>query len=402
MTEPSNRIRFAITPAFLTPVLCLAQFCLAGSFCNGSDEIPGAPQRKPIALINGVIHPISGPPINEGTLIFVDGRISEIGTRMKPPSGSDIIDLKGQHVYPGMIEAHSTLGLTEIGSVRATHDFAETGSLNPNVRANVSVNPDSELIPVTRANGVLIALSAPSGGLISGQASVMQLDGWTYEQMTLKAAAAMVVNWPIMTPASMRGAGPDADQQNQTRNSQLTRIRELFEEARAWRIARKANPTGSAADGQAYDIRLDSMGPVLDRTIPLLVVADRADQIQSAVAFAAEQNVRLVIFGGADAAECAELLKQYDVPVIVEAVHKTPLRRHEDYDAAYTLPSRLRAAGIRFCISGSGRSESWNCRNLPYHAATAVAYGLPYEDAVRAVTIFPAQILGIEDRVGSL
>ena len=178
-------------------------------------------------------------------------------------------------MYPGMIEAYSHLGLVEISSTRSTIDMAETGSLNPNVSAHISVNPDSELIPVTRANGVLIAVSVPTG-------------------------------------------------------------------------------------------------------------------------------VKVILMGGHDAEMCAELLRRYDVPVIIDAVHKVPRRTHEEYDSAYTLPERLRRANIRFCISSAGRSESWNTRNLPYHAATAVAYGLPYDEALKSVTQYPAEILGIADRVGSL
>lgn len=369
---------------------------------SASDTIPGAPQKKPIALVNGVIHTITGPPIAEGTIVFDKGRITELGDRkVTVPAGAEVINLKGRHIYPGLIESHSRIGLTEISSIRAMQDFAEIGRLNPNLRAQVGVNPDSELIPVTRANGVLIALSAPSGGLISGQAAVMQLDGWTYEDMTLKASAAMVVNWPRLTtsPASsgLRGPRPADSSSADSGSPSLKELRELFDQARAWHKARAANP-----GQQGFDIRLEAMVPVVEGRIPLLVAAERVREIQSAVSFAVEQKVRIIIFGGNDAVLCADLLKQYDVPVIVDAVHRNPLRSHDNYAAAYTLPERLRQAGIRFCISGSARDETWNARNLPYHAATAVAYGLPYEEAVKAVTLYPAQILGVADRVGSL
>lgn len=363
-----------------------------------SDVIPGAPQKKPVALTHAVIHTITSVPIEDGTLIFDQGVITEIGTDVAIPPGAEVIDLKGRHVYPSLIEAHSQIGLTEISAVRATVDTAETGEFNPNVKAHVSVNPDSELIPVTRANGVLIALSAPSGGTISGKAAVLQLDGWTYEDMTLKPEAAMIVNWPRLTPvtSSRRSRSAEAETPRESADP-LKPLRDLFDDARIYSTARQSNPAE-----QAFDIRLDALSPVLDGKIPLLVAASRAREIQSAVAFAVEQKVRLILFGGHDAEQCADLLKQYNVPVIVDAVHRAPARRHDDYDAAYTLPERLRQAGIRFCISGSARAETWNTRNLPYHAATSAAYGLPYEDAVRSITIWPAEILGIADRVGSL
>ncbi|MEJ7594020.1 MAG: amidohydrolase family protein [Planctomycetaceae bacterium] len=371
------------------------------SAASASDQIPGAPQKKPIALVNGVLHPISGPAIEDGTLIFDNGTIVDLGRRMKPPENAVVIDLKGQHVYPSLIESHSHMGLTEISSTRATLDMTEIGSINPNVSAHVSVNPDSELIPVTRANGVLIAVSAPSGGLVSGKASVLQLDGWTYEDMTLKPDCALMINWPRTSPVMTPGPATEPEEHLEDRDRErvqaLKDLRALFENTRTYFRARAANP----AD-QPFDSRLDSMIPVVEGQIPLLIAADRANQIQAAVAFGVEQNVKIILLGGHDAEMCAELLRRYDVPVIVDAVHKDPRRDHEEYDSSYTLPERLRRAEIRFCISGTGRSETWNTRNLPYQAATAAAYGLPYDDALRSVTQYPAEILGIADRVGTL
>lgn len=373
-----------------------------------SDQIPGAPQKKPIALVNGVVHTLTGQPIQEGTVILYEGKVSEVGHKLQPPAGADVIDLKGQHVYPSFIEAHSHLGLQELSSTRATIDTAETGNINPNVSAHVAVNPDSELIPVTRANGVLVALSAPTGGTVSGKASVMMLDGWTFEQMTLKADAGLWVNWPRTgssfrgffpgpAPSPTPGPGPSATPSQGEGDSGVKELRDLFDQARAYAKARAANPAS-----QRFDLKLQAMEPVITGKIPLMVSADRAAQIQSAVAFGVEQNVKIIIFGGYDAPACAELLKRYDVPVIVDSVHRDPQRDHENYDAAYTLPERLRRAGVRFCISGSGRAETYNTRNLPYQAATAVAYGLPPEEGLKSVTLYPAQILGVADRLGTI
>ncbi len=369
-------------------LVCLFLSLVLLETLNASDQIPGAPQKKPIALVNGVIHTVAGGVITEGTLVFAEGRITEMGTRLAPPAGAEIIDLNGQHVYPSLIESHSQLGLQELSSTRATLDGSEGGLLNPNVNANVAVNPDSELIPVTRANGVLIAVSAPSGGLVSGQASVMMMDGWTWEGMTLKSAAALVINWP---------SEPDTANAAENRNSPGRQIRDLFSQARQYLKARESDPLR-----QRFDIRLASLEPVLNGRVPLLINADSVAQIQAAVAFAVEQQLKMILFGGYDAEQCAELLKRYDVPVIISAIHRDPQRDHEDYDAAFTLPERLRRAGVRFCISGSGRAETWNTRNLPYQAATAAAYGLPREEALRSITLYPAQILGVADRVGSL
>ena len=362
----------------LLPAACL----ISGLNASATDEIPGPRQTKPIALVNAIIHPVTQPVV-EGTLLFRDGRIVAIGKKVRMPEGTLVIDLHGRHVYPGMVEAHSQLGLTEISAVRATKDYRETGSLNPNVQANVAVNPDSEAIPVTRANGILTSLSAPSGGRISGFASVMNLDGWTFEDMTVRPRAALIVNWPS-PPSSGESPG-------------LKILRRVFNEARTYRKARNAPKSA-----QRHDIRYEAMFDVLDRKVPVMALAHDAREIQAAVSFAIEQQVRLIIFGGHDAESCASLLKQHDIPVVIDSVHRPPRRRHEAYDIAYTLPNRLHKAGIQYCISGSETNSTWNARNLPFHAAMAVAHGLPMDEALRAVTIGPAEILGVADRVGSL
>lgn len=378
----SRQSRKSIQTAVLAAVY-LGLFVLPVDACFAADEIPGAPQKQPIALTNGMIFPVDGEPIEKGTVVFDGGLITAIGKSVKPPQGAKVINLKGQCVYPGLIESHSQIGLKEVSSVRASVDFDETGSLNPNVQAGIAINPDSELIPVTRANGVLLALSAPSGGRISGKASIIQLDGWTHEDMALKSNAALVIDWPS-PPTS--GTSPG-----------LKVLRQTFDDARAYKNARDA-----AESTQPFDIRLDAMRPILTRDLSVIAMANDVREIQAAVAFAEEQQFRLIIFGGHDAEQCAALLRQHDIPVIINSTHRRPRRRHEPYDSAYTLPERLRRAGVRFCISGSARGRTWNARNLPYHAATAAAHGLSPEDALRSVTLYPAQILGIDDRVGSL
>lgn len=349
----------------------------------GTDEVPGAPQSRPIALMNGVIHTVIGPPIENGTIVIKNGTIRKLGKKVKVPKDAEVFDLGGKHIYPSLIESLSQIGLREISAVRATIDASETGSINPNVKAHVSFNPDSEVIPVTRANGILIAVTAPSGGRVSGYASVMQLDGWTYEEMTLQPNVAMIVNWPS-PPSSGESPG-------------LKVLRDLLDDARAYRAARAVG-----GSDQKFDIRLEGLLPVIAGEVPMLAKASDAGEIQAAVAFAVEQGLKVIIFGGHDAEQCADLLREHNVPVIVDSVHRRPVRRHEPFDIAYTLPARLSRKGIKFCISGADRADTWNTRNLPYHAATAAAHGLSYEDALRSVTLFPAQILGIDDRVGSL
>ncbi len=349
--------------------------CLA-SASSASDQIPGAMPKVPVAIVGATIHPISGPAIEQGNLIFENGKLTEIGEKAKVPKNARVIQAAGKHVYPGLFEPYSRIGLTEISSVQASNDYRESGSMNPNVKAHVSVDPDGEIIPVTRSNGVLLTMTAPSGGLISGQSAIMQLDGWTYEDMTLLPRAGMII--------SMDSEG------------EKERLEEFFDEARRYHLGKEAN------SNLLHDARLDSMDMVLSGDQPIIIQADRASDIIRAITFANEQKIKIVIFGGYDAPKCRDLMKKYAVPVIVSAIHRNPRRRDDPYDAAYTLAKDLQDAEIRFCISGYERSNSWNVRNLPYHAATAVAFGLDKEAAIRAITLSPAEILGVSDRVGSL
>jgi imidazolonepropionase-like amidohydrolase len=308
------------------------------------------------------------------------------------------VDVTGKRVYPGLFAAGNDLGLAEVRSVRGTLDTGETGELNPNARAEVAINPDSELIPVARANGVLINLTVPEGSTLAGSSAVLQLDGWTWEDMTLRAPAAVHVVWPRVGRSRGRRAEQPEEEQARQRDEQTKALEQAFADARAYMAARK----DGVAHKADFDARWEAMIPLLEGRIPLVVAADEVRQIQAAVAFAARHKVKLIILGGYDAPLCAALLKQHDVPVIINGVHRLPLRPDAPYDEPFTVPNRLREAGVKYCITLSHRFGGSDVRNLPYHAATAAAYGLPAEEAVKAITLYTAQILGVADRVGSL
>ena len=391
-TDMSNRFTFFLSAAsVLSVLLAAAQHSFA------SPEIPGAENKRPVAIVGATIHTASGEAIPGGTILFQDGRIVAVGRRVQVPDTTLIIEAPGKHVYPGLFDAYTDMGLVEINAVRATRDRSETGPINPNVKSWVSVNPDSEIIPVTRSNGVLLTLSTPSGGLISGKSAVLQLDGWTYEDLTLRSDVGMHVNWPNMSPVIEWHTEQSAREQIEARDRALRRLRDTFDDVRAYQKARAAE--GSSQD---VDSRWEAMLPVIDGDLPLIVVADGLQQIQAAVAFAEQQNVRLILYGGYDAPLCTELLKKHDVPVILRGVYRLPRRRSEPYDTPFTIAARLHEAGIKFCISGGGRFGASNVRNLPYHAATAAAFGLTRGEALKSITLYPAQILGVDNQVGSL
>lgn len=372
-----------------------ALFLAAGA--RASDTIPAPPQAKPIAIKGATIHPVSGPDIPSGTIVFDNGKITAIGADATIPSDAEVIDGTGKHVYPGLINANTVLGLVEIGAVRATVDVEESGAINPNVRSIASVNPDSELIPVARSAGVLTALSVPEGGIISGQSAALRLDGWTPEEMTVLSPAAMHLRWPTLTiDRRPRARKSVKDQQKEIEKAQK-QIRDAFQIARSYWQARK-NP---APDFKS-DLRWEALMPVFDGKLPLFVHASTLAQIEAALAWAKEMQLKIVLVDGDDAWRVASQLKESDTPVVLGPATSLPSRRDDDYDSAWSSAAKLQQAGVRFCIASNGRGAETNERNIGYEAGLAAGYGLPKEEALKAVTIYPAQILGVADRLGSL
>lgn len=344
-------------------------------------QTPALRQSGPIALTGGTIHTVTNGVIENGTIVFQDGRITAIGRDVAIPAGAERVDASGRQIYPGLVDGYSHMGLAEIGSINVTVDLDERGEFNPNVRAHVAFNATTRHLGVARSNGVLVTLSSPTGGLISGLAAALMLDGWTWEQMTLKPEVGLIVNWP-----EVRGRNYD---------EQVRHLREYVAGAGAYRTARAAAP-----DRHATDSRLEAMIPVLEGRVPVLIHANHLRQIQDAVSWAEEEGLRMVLLGGRDARYVAGLLAERQIPVLITNVLAAPGRYWEPYDHQYALPAELYFTGVRFGITG-GATAPYTGR-LPYEAGAAIAFGLPPEEAVKAVTLYPAEILGIADRVGSL
>ncbi|MEE8336229.1 MAG: amidohydrolase family protein [Candidatus Neomarinimicrobiota bacterium] len=368
----------------------------------GSDQIPAPDQTRPILLYNGVIHTVSAGTIENGAILFENGKITRIAEKIAAPADAESIDLMGKHVYPGFISAVTSLGLVEISAVKATADFAETGSINPNLRANVGYNPDSEIIPVTRSNGVLLANVTPSSGLLSGQSSLMMLDGWTWESATLEHSTGLHLNWPSMSLNYAFDSKIPVEKQTEKRSKKLTEIDELFDMARSYGLLKKANPE-TRLNFPGVDLRLEAIVPFAEGKKPIFIHAQEKRQIEAALFWSVRQKVKIIIVGGRDAWRVTALLKKYKIPVIFESVLSLPQRRFEDYDQIYKIPALLDRDGVTFCITTSGSAfETAHLRNLPYHAAMAAAFGLSKETALRSITLSTAEILGVADRVGSL
>ncbi|MEM9160328.1 MAG: amidohydrolase family protein [Verrucomicrobiota bacterium] len=370
----------------------------------GHDMLPRSAPDKPIALINADIYPVSSKPIQKGMIILDEGKIAQIGKKLDLPTDADIVDLAGKRVYPGLISSLSSLGLVEINAVRATRDQAEAGRLNPNVRAESAVNPDSELIPVTRANGVLIAHISPSTyGLIAGYTASMYLDGWTYEDMTIASSTSIAIRWPRSPREPSfdlnRNSVYDAEKAEEKYAKDIETLENALANARAYL---KVKEKGKRATG--LNLRWEALEPMINGEVPALVSANSLREIRDAVMWAERENIRIIIAGGKDAWRATDLLKKQDIPVLLSATKSLPRRRWESYDTSFTTPLKLQEAGVRYAIAFGGSSGpiSSNERNLPYEAAKAVGHGLSEEEALKALTLYPAQILGIADRVGSL
>lgn len=349
-------------------------------------QVPAPPQNHPIALIGGTIHTMAGDAIDGGTILFQKGTIAAIGRDVPLPADVERVDLTGKHVYPGMIHAASNLGLYEISTVDVATDTNELGEFNPNIRAEVAFHPESRHIGVARSAGVLIAVAAPEGGSISGYSSAMMLDGWTWEQMSLKSQVGLIVNWP-------------ATGNDQNYDRAVKRLHDVFSEARAWQRAREAAEGGTAPRPET-DARSQALLPVLNRELPVIVNADELRQLQDAIRWAEQEQIRLVLRGGRDAAYVVDHLVEKQIPLLLTSVLDSPTRNWRPADDVYTLPARLYQAGVTFAIAGEPGAPYLN--RLPHEAAAAVAFGLPEEEAVKAVTINTARILGIDRRVGSL
>jgi imidazolonepropionase-like amidohydrolase len=366
-----------------------------------SDNIPAVRPAKPVLLRGATVHTVSGADLAATDVLLRDGKIAAIGAKLAVPAGATVVDVSGKHIYPGLISAYTGMGLTEYGSVRGSVDLAETGGLNPNARVQPALNPDSEHIPVSRSNGILSALSVPqTTGLVAGTSTLIRMDGWTWEDLTVRSAVALHVFWPNLTVNRDPNFPRPAGEQQKTIDENLKKLRDAFATARAYLKAKEG--AGKPID---FDSRWEAMLPVLRGELPVFVHATEVKQIESAVQWAKTEKLKITIVGGVDAWRVADLLKAEDVAVIISPVTALPLRREDPFDAPFTNPAKLHAAGVRFCVANDGADGEMGTqsdRNLPYQAGKAAAYGLPPAEALKAITLYAAQLLGVGAELGSI
>lgn len=377
-------------------LLCISATLLAPAFSQAP-----SPQKQlynRILLQNASAHIGNGEYVHNSSIGIEKGKIlfvrNALTYQMDPAEWDTIISLKGKHVYPGFIAANLTIGLTEIDAVRATRDFDETGSVNPNVRALIAYNTDSKIIYTIRTNGVLVTQSTPRGGLISGTSSIMALDGWNWEDAVYKADDGIHINWPRKYSSSGWWAEPGPNSANEKYKATLDFIYNFFHEALAYSEIKDQDPV--------Y-LKMEAMRGVFSGSQRLYIHVDYAPEINDVIDFSRRFNLKHpVIIGGFDAHLVADRLKENNFSVMLGRPHSLP-NFDEDYTYVhYQAPAILQKAGVPYCLESSGDMEVMNARNLPFLAGTAWAYGLTEEQAVASVSLNVAKILGIDDRIGSL
>ena len=349
-------------------------------------------------LRNVTIHPVTAAVIPNATLVVTGGKIGDFGVKVVAPKGAKIVDGKGLHVYPGLIDSASNIGMAEVSSVRETSDMVELGDFNPQLRAVSSINPSSDHIPVTRGNGITTSLIYPGGGIIGGQAALVHLDGWTWEEMAVERNVTMQMRMPTIATTTFNpvfGATRRPFAETKRRyDERLKLMSEFFEQARAYQ-RRKA--VGGA--GFPLDRRLEAMLPVLDGKQSLMVFAPRERAVKDALAFAAKEKVKIVLAGVREAGSAVKEIAERKIPVILGETLDLPLDEDAPYDSPFTLPAELHRAGVTIAF---GTFSVQFARNLPFQVANAVGFGLPYDEALKAVTINAAKIWGVDDRIGSI
>lgn len=357
------------------------------------DYVPGKAQDHPILLRNGNIYPVSSPVMPNSDLLFENGLITAIGQNLTPPENCEIIDVSGKNIYPGLIAPNSFLGLVEIGAVPVTNDMNEIGQNNADTKTAVAYNPDSEVIPTVRSNGITTALIAPRGAEIAGRSCIVNLDAWTIEDALIKDINALHIYWPSQTVNTKRMDDDSPEKQIQHNIEKCHNIYHVFEQAEAYLLAKKAGKISE------LDQRLEAIIPALDGQLPVFIHAERYREIEQVLAFARKHQLKIVLIGGRDIPKMTDQIRRDSIPVIISRSQALPNREDESYDQAYALAAKLYADSIPFCFSYGSYTGT---RNIQFQASQAVAFGLPEDIALRALTLSTAEILGIDDQLGSL
>jgi len=368
-----------------------------------SFPLPAAAQTEDkaevTAIVGARIVPVTGPVIESGSILIKNGRIADLGANISIPSGAKVIEARGLVAYPGMIDSYSWLGLEEISGVRATVDNRETGRINPQVKAIEALRYDSMHIPIARANGIVAAVVAPSGGLISGQSTLVKLDGWTNREMVIKESLAMIIELPALRRGRGEFAGFRGQQPQVTTEKTLDELRQIFEKARMYEKRREAARKNILLPPPDFDEASHFLLPVVKGELPVIFSVHADKDILQTIKFVQEEKIKAIFYGVEQGFKVAKEIKEAGIPCIIGSLYSLPPVWEDGYDALFLNPVILNQAGVKISFSSSSASTA---KDLPYHAAKAAAFGLKPEEALKAVTIYPAEIFGVDKLLGSL
>lgn len=354
------------------------------------------------AITNARIVTVSGAVIENGTVLIQDGRIAAVGANISIPSNAEKIDGKGLSVYPGMIDAGTNLGLAEIPlGVNASVDVAEVGDMNANAKAITGINPHSSHVNVTRVNGITTVMSMPVGGVIAGQSAVINLWGATQADMAVVPTFGLVINFPRISTFSGFGQPQiEFSEAIKRRDQRLEDLKKIFKDAESYARVKDAYEKDKTLPLPQTDLRLEAMIPYIRGEKPVIFTAERERDIRGVIKFVEDTKVKGIVLGGQEAWKAADGLKKNNIAVIYTNIYNLPVRDDDAYDYLFEAPSKLQQAGVKFAISTG--NDGAEVRDLPYHAGLAGAYGLSKDEALKSVTLYPAQILGVSDKLGSV
>jgi imidazolonepropionase-like amidohydrolase len=382
----------------MKPILIYLFVILALKSAAQETVYPAPKQEGTMVITNAIVHVGNGQVLNNASIVITNGKITAVGTNVSIPPGAQQINANGKHVYPGLISAVSNLGLVEINSVRASNDVQEIGDMNPNVRTIAAYNTDSKIINTLRSMGILLANVVPQGSFVAGQSSVVQLDAWNWEDAAYRIDGGLHLYMPslIPRPRSSRGGGAGGPQQPES-----DPVKEGLDKISGFKMfLKEAKAYYDEGTHTVTNLKFESVKDLFSKKKKLFVHANTVKQMLVALDFVKEFGVDMVIVGGSDSWQIPDLLKANNVSVVLNQPHSLPTLEDDDVDQPYKTPAALQRAGVMFSISDDDGSTRG--RNLPFCAGTAAAYGLTKEQALQAITLNAANILGVADRTGSI
>jgi len=363
-------------------------------------RLPGQEAGSSYFIKNATIVPVIGEMIPNGSLLIENGKIKTLGRDLQAPAGAQVIDGTGMFVYPGFIDAFTHFGLSEIGAIPSTVDHREMGKENPEVRTAWAINPFSVHFGTGRVNGTTAALVAPSGGTFPGISALVKMDGWSLPEMAVNEAATSLINFPMTPRPPKEGVSVQKESGDEVTSKIVDKIKDYLNEARRYLQLKKLAAENPAVAAPAFNPKYEALSPVLDGTLPVIISVEKAKDIELAIKFIKEQKLKAIFRGCVQGFKVADKIKQSGIPVIIDSLYQGPSEPEDGYDAPYRNVAELVRAGVTICFS-SGDDPAFG-KDLTYHAAKAVAFGLDRDEAVRALTINPAKVFGVENRLGSL